>query len=291
MSHILAIFKKITIDLPNNILYFSNMLKFWETCWIERFKLNISNNIGLVRCEPEWYWSPSQFIDFDLWIVLDGSGSIHINQTEYAVTTGFTICFPPGEWNVHAHHDVKQPLQVFYCHFKLETANGFNYLSDVPEPKPTSVQINPLLLGTLRELADPLNTNQSPMIQENLLWQILLRSEQTEQFSDSSPEERVRVLIREITENPVLIRNIDQLARQSSMSTGHFRRIFRRFTGYSPVQFILKRRIERAMYYLKTTHLTIQRIAAIVGYTDVYFFSRQFKEQTGLSPSAYRKQL
>lgn len=123
---------------------------------------------------------------------------------------------------------------------------------------------------------------------QTLLWQLLLRRENADSVLESSPEERVRVLIRQIRESPATAYSVDQLARQAGLSAGHFRRIFRKLAGESPVQFILDQRIRRACFYLTETHLSIQRIATTVGYADVYFFSRQFKERTGMSPSVFR---
>lgn len=263
-------------------------MDFWETTYKRRISLQTGQNHGLVRCEPDWCWDLREFKDFDLWIALDGSGEISFNQVQYPVTAGFTVCFPPGRWDVHARHDPEKPLRVFFCHFDLKVPPGAN-MPPVPEPDPALLQPDGLLWGTVRELADCLDTGHSPVLRENLLWQLLLRRERREHVNESSPEERVKSLIREIRESPAMARSIDQLARQAAMSTGHFRRLFRRLTGKSPVQFILDCRIDRAGYYLRETRLPVNRVATVVGYADVYFFSRQFKERTGLSPSVYRK--
>ena len=264
------------------------MTHFWERCWKERVGLQFRQRQKLVRCEAEWCWETSRFTDFDLWIALEGSGEMDIDDVRYPVTAGFTVCFPPGDRKVCARHDPKQPLQVFYGHFALETPDRIR-LPGVPPPEPVHLNTDSLLWGTVRELADSSDASSSSVFQENLFWQLLLRCERMESVHDSSPEERLRALIREIRESPAMPRNIDQLARRAFMSTGHFRRVFRHLTGKSPIAFILDCRIDRAAYYLKETRLPIQRVAATVGYADIYFFSRQFKERTGRSPSAYRR--
>jgi transcriptional regulator GlxA family with amidase domain len=146
-----------------------------------------------------------------------------------------------------------------------------------------------LLWSTVNALAAYLDTNREPQLQEILLWQLLLRYERSTGGAVSNPEERVRTLIRQIREVPAATYSVDQLAREAGLSAGHFRRVFNRLAAQSPVQYILNCRIERACYFLSETRLSIQEIASVTGYADVYFFSRQFKERTGLSPSAYRR--
>lgn len=212
-----------------------------------------------------------------------------VGAVEYAVTAGYTMCFPPGDWKVSARHNPEQPLHVFYCHFDVHLPRRVK-LPRIPPLRPAQINPDPLLWGTVRELADSHSGSRCCALQEALLWQLLLRSERQEVVPDSSPEERVRLLIREIKENPANAPDVDQLARRSGLSTGHFRRVFRRLTGASPVQFIIQCKIERACYYLRETRLPIQQIASVVGYADGFFFSRQFKQIRGRTASAYRNE-
>jgi transcriptional regulator GlxA family with amidase domain len=51
---------------------------------------------------------------------------------------------------------------------------------------------------------------------------------------------------------------------------------------------MIRRRIQRAATLLSESSLTISQIADAMGYRDVYFFSRQFKQKMGQSPRTYR---
>ncbi|MDX2109180.1 MAG: AraC family transcriptional regulator [Verrucomicrobiota bacterium] len=263
------------------------MTQFWEKQWKAGAKLIIATQYGLVRCEQNWCWDIEAFTDYDIWTVLDGEGEMTIDGVSHPIGAGFTVCFTPGPHSVHARHDPARPLKVFYCHFQLQQPAGF------PDPKPPltaplMVNSDELRWSTLQELTACLDTRRDPALRENLLWQLLLRSERPSPLSSTSPWERVRVIVRQILEVPGATHTVDKLARQAGLSAGHFTRVFRAMTGESPIQHILNRRIERACYYLRETHLPIQQIASATGYSDVYFFSRQFKERMGISPSRYR---
>ncbi|WMT89790.1 AraC family transcriptional regulator [Pelagibacterium sp. H642] len=67
----------------------------------------------------------------------------------------------------------------------------------------------------------------------------------------------------------------------------YFRRAFKERLGYTPAKFVEFKRLEQAMNILATGH-SVKETAAMTGYPDVYYFSRQFKRYIGTSPSAYR---
>ncbi|MFC5649180.1 helix-turn-helix domain-containing protein [Paenibacillus solisilvae] len=73
-----------------------------------------------------------------------------------------------------------------------------------------------------------------------------------------------------------------------NMSRGHFFEIFKKVTGYSPVQYINHFRIGRAREDLLHTQLSITEIAEKYHFSSVHYFSRLFHKQIGLSPRAFR---
>ncbi len=85
--------------------------------------------------------------------------------------------------------------------------------------------------------------------------------------------------------------NIDAYASSRGMSVSWFIRSFRKYTGQTPMQFILSLRINNAQILLETTQYSINEIASIVGYDNQLYFSRLFRKQKGCSPSEYRKKI
>ena len=85
--------------------------------------------------------------------------------------------------------------------------------------------------------------------------------------------------------------NIDEYAHSHGMSVSWFIRSFRKYTGQTPMQFILSIRINNAQILLETTQYSINEIASIVGYDNQLYFSRLFRKQKGCSPSEYRKKI
>src|SRR5271154_1426779 len=80
------------------------------------------------------------------------------------------------------------------------------------------------------------------------------------------------------------------LARECALSAGHFARAFRRSTGLSPHQWLLRCRIDEAHRLLSCSRLSLAEIARACGFADQSHFTKNFTRQTSISPGAWRRQ-
>ena len=85
--------------------------------------------------------------------------------------------------------------------------------------------------------------------------------------------------------------SIGKLAEIAQLSTHRFSIVFKDVIGVTPHQYVLRRRVDKAMKLLSSTDKPIGTIAAQLGFHDQPHFTREFKAQTGVSPSFYRKNL
>ena len=82
--------------------------------------------------------------------------------------------------------------------------------------------------------------------------------------------------------------SVDELADLAGCSTVHFFRSFRKATGISPMQYLLRQRMNHAQRRLAESKDSVKQIAEQVGYLDQFHFSREFKRCTGLAPKPFR---
>ena len=83
--------------------------------------------------------------------------------------------------------------------------------------------------------------------------------------------------------------DLDALAGACFLSPSQFRRNFKKSFGISPLQFILKMRIQAAAELLRTSQLNVTEVALECGFNEPNYFTRQFRHLLGVTPSAYRK--
>lgn len=79
------------------------------------------------------------------------------------------------------------------------------------------------------------------------------------------------------------------IAKEVNMSISQLERVFKSVLNLSPLQMIQKLKLELAISLLKDSNKPIIEIALLCGYADHSTFSRQFKQLTGRSPSAFRQ--
>ncbi|MCB0166075.1 MAG: helix-turn-helix transcriptional regulator, partial [Anaerolineae bacterium] len=65
-------------------------------------------------------------------------------------------------------------------------------------------------------------------------------------------------------------------------------RVFKKKTGYAPIDYFIRLKIQKACELLETTDQQVSEIGHSLGYPDIYYFSRLFKKVVGLSPRQYR---
>lgn len=82
---------------------------------------------------------------------------------------------------------------------------------------------------------------------------------------------------------------IGEIARMCNVSEVYFRKLFKEYSGMTPVEYILNSKICRAKKYLKFENIGIGEIAVLCGFESDAYFSRIFKKKTGISPLKYRE--
>ena len=82
--------------------------------------------------------------------------------------------------------------------------------------------------------------------------------------------------------------SVAELAESYGMSEGHFIRQFKSYTGQTPLEYRVTKRMETAKSLLAGTDLSVTDISSSLGFDDPLYFSRVFKRHTGVSPRDYR---
>lgn len=106
---------------------------------------------------------------------------------------------------------------------------------------------------------------------------------------ESSHEESIRDVKKYISENLNENLTVSCLAEKVNMSLSHFSRVFSRQTGFSPYDYVLLSRLNRAKYLLQETDMTIAAVAYEVGFNSESNFIYFFTENEGISPGKFRK--
>ncbi|MGZ3928074.1 MAG: helix-turn-helix domain-containing protein, partial [Mucilaginibacter sp.] len=81
--------------------------------------------------------------------------------------------------------------------------------------------------------------------------------------------------------------SVEELSRQMNMSRGTLYNKVLMLTGKSPVEFIRSIRLKKAVYLLENSQMTISQICYEVGFNTPKYFTKLFKDEYNILPSAY----
>jgi AraC-like DNA-binding protein len=99
---------------------------------------------------------------------------------------------------------------------------------------------------------------------------------------------RARIIFRESLYQKI---SPEEVAEQLQVGYSWFRKVFKKFTGLAPGQYLIQLKIQKAKEMLADPARQIKEIAYDLNLESPLYFSKLFKGKTGISPLAYRKQL
>ncbi|MBK1813124.1 methylphosphotriester-DNA--protein-cysteine methyltransferase family protein [Clostridium sp. YIM B02505] len=83
--------------------------------------------------------------------------------------------------------------------------------------------------------------------------------------------------------------DLNDISKELGVSANHLSRLFKQHTKFTPTQYIIKLRVEKAKEFLKQSDMNILEVSYATGFKSLSNFYKCFKEQTELTPSEYRK--
>ncbi|HRK31488.1 MAG TPA: AraC family transcriptional regulator [Tepidisphaeraceae bacterium] len=228
------------------------------------------------------------FVDYSTLQYMDG-GSVHLHVGDRGhrlVGRQFWSCFSGPRFAFH----VAAPQESWphrYLAFRgglLDRWKRDGLFPIAPQPAPpgqdSAARFDLLLV--LAHRTDPYSRRRAVLMLE------LMLTELAEARANGPKGGKISASLAEIDRTEGAI-DIDALSARAGLSARSFRRHFRAATGTTARDAIIHRRIDRARRLLGETNLPIKVIAEQLGYSDVFFFGRQFKKHTGATPALYRR--
>jgi AraC-like DNA-binding protein len=143
-------------------------------------------------------------------------------------------------------------------------------------------------LHPARGRVGPLESFRRRSILVRLMCEILQYSSAVSAVSDGLQPHQQRRCLEFIHENLSRRYPVFELARHCQLNAAYLAMQFRKSFAITPQLYIKQARIRAAAGMLQETGKTISQVAYELGYSDVYFFSRQFAQVMGLSPRNWR---
>jgi len=240
-------------------------------------------------------WARNRLAEGVLIYCTAGKGYHEYRGATYPVTSGDVLyCFP----NTHHRYytDDSDPWSIYWMHVSGESLSYYEKLMGFKKRAPViSVGLQEDIIHLFRALLkgyeavpDERQWLRSTSCAQHILACIAASPKLKPAMKVHSGT--VESLIDNMRKSLSTTVCLDEMAAQVDMSPSHLCKVFRAFTGHTPVQYFNRLKIQRACSLLATSRLTIGQIAFRLGFDDPYYFSRLFRNTMKVAPKHYREQ-
>ena len=268
-------------------------------------------NVGLARHNGDWNWKNVSSPFTRIYYVSEGEALLHLSD--------HTVTLRPGRlYIIPAHMMHSYECTGLFTHYYLHVYEGFKSELNLMEfyDFPTEVdgcENDERIFQTMCQLLPDARLPESnPHAYDNAiqfsdyvqryqnmeLWlKMELRGAILTLFSRFmrraslkvwTQDERMKRVLEHIHSHIYQNIDVDELANVACITKPYLIRLFKRESGVSPVQYINKKKVERAQLLLVTTDKPVKEIAYELGFSDHSYFIRLFHKLSGITPQEYR---
>jgi AraC family transcriptional regulator len=101
---------------------------------------------------------------------------------------------------------------------------------------------------------------------------------------------RLHQIIKVVLDHPEGTYTLQDMANDAGVTPSHFCRVFRKATGVSPHQYVMKAKLDRAKQMLSQSPMHLSTMAECLGFASQSHFTRAFRQFTGKTPSEFRRE-
>lgn len=247
---------------------------------------------GHYKCNPDYIVSRTNYNSFLLMYVKSGKGSLRVNQKKINFRQGQAVildCYHPHTYQAEGN------LEIIWVHFDGLIAR--NYYNHIVDTAGNVMNLKDLLsfektiskIYNIFQKGLPINEAVFSKYITDLLTDLIISN--NEQYQSTSRSDLIDDVLSYIRDNLYEPLRLNDLADRISLSPYYFTRVFKKETGFTPHEYIIKARVNAAKFYLKTSTYPIKEICFNCGFTSESSFCTTFKKLEGMTPSDFRNQL
>ena len=231
------------------------------------------------------------FHSFLILYTYSGKGSLNYKGRKYSLSTGDGFFINCMDYHLYQVEDQSWDTGVLHIYGPLLPAFHEQYMQH------GSPVFHEAISGKYQQyLEQLLELYSTPQLYrdwqvstciDNILNYLLLLSSQQVAMLTEIPE-NIRYMIKFMENNINKNLSLDYMADLLNISKYYLSREFKKYTGFSPIDFLISLRINHAKMLLKSSKIPATKIAHEVGIHDLNNFINLFKRKTGMTPIQYR---
>ena len=225
---------------------------------------------------------------------ISGSGWAQVGDVSVSIGAGQVLVIPPHIPHMYGA-EAHDPWSIYWVHIAGDKTDTALRLLEMDTAKYVlSPGLDPAMPALFDRMIQALGSGylaDSLRASATALHQLISHLISTRHFQQGDKPQHDREISNAVD---LMNRSLDRslsladLAASATMSTSHFAALFKKRTGFPPLDYFMRLKMQRACYLLDVTDLPIKEIAAQLGFDDPLYFSRRFRQIHNCSPTQYQ---
>lgn len=222
---------------------------------------------------------------------LDGECNYTIGNDKYCAKPGDVYIFAPNIVR-SGISSPQNPWSFISINFNISSTNGGSavlpdFITGLTENAGSSVRQNFIDISSLWIKRSTAYLLRCRTLTQNILCNLIINNSNPYYYTPHY--NKINNAKKYIQNNYTLDININDLICESGLSPAQFRKLFKQIVGFSPNQYIIFLKLNKAKSLLESGEVNVSEAAYISGFSDVFYFSSVFKKKIGLTPSQVLK--
>ena len=271
-------------------------------------------NVGRAQHNADWNWKDVSSPFIRIYYVLEGEAIIHLAEHNIRLLPRHLYFIPA--YTIHSYE-----CHGLFVHYYLHVYEGFKNEMNLQEvyELPIEVEGSEVAAQLFEHLCNRLPEARLPHSDPNSYDTSAQTSDYVQRYRDMAlwekmelrgamlmimshfirqakprvwaQDERMKRVLEYVHSHISDNIGVEQLANVACITKPYFIRLFKHEFGFPPVQYINRKKVERAQLLLFTTDKAVKEVAFILGFSDQNYFIRLFHKLTGITPQEYRRKL
>lgn len=242
---------------------------------------------GQFNYEDTYELNRDNYNSFLIMHIIKGSIKIESDNISYIAKMGETVlidCHKP-----HSYSSLGD-LDTIWFHFDGSNAHAMYHELNILYNSIIVTKNSSEIINRIYQIYEiyKLGKKTSEAIQSAYIARIIAEFFKYPGAGFTDKNDVIHKIINHIEENYDRVLTIDELSKMAGISEFYLSRLFKKQTGFTMHEYIIKTRVTSAKILLKSTNLSLREIALNCGFTNESTFSNTFKKITDMTPRVFR---